>query len=91
VELKDFPPVVYVPCLDGAEPGSLNVALRRTNDGRTALLAYSALDRLRAGAGDVPWALLTIADLQRVHDTTPYDAIYMDIRIPPEAQGSVPA
>lgn len=89
---KDFPPVVYVPCLAGESAGSLNVMLRTTTDGRIALLAYSALDRLRAGAGeDVPWVLLTIADLQSVHDRSPYDVLYLDLRVPPEARGGVPA
>ncbi|SDB84420.1 SseB protein N-terminal domain-containing protein [Sanguibacter gelidistatuariae] len=89
---NDFPPVVYVPCTAVAETGTVNVTLRKTADGRTALLAYSALDRLRAGAGDqVPWSLMTIPDLQRVHDETPYDVLYLDLRIPERARGEVPA
>jgi len=89
---RDFPPVVYVPCLAGESAGSLNVMLRSTTDGRTALLAYSALDRLRSGAGeDVPWVLLTIADLQDVCDRSPYDVLYLDLRVPLEARGGVPA
>lgn len=77
-----FPPVVYVPCLVDPDTGTERVHLRTTKDGRTALLAYSALDRLVAGAGDVPWAVMTVPDLQRVHDTSPYDVLYLDIRIP---------
>jgi hypothetical protein len=64
--------------------------LRRTRDDRTALLVYSALDRLRAGAGDVPWALLTPDDLQRVKDETPYDVIYPDLRIPEDQRAVTP-
>lgn len=84
---KDFPPVVYVPCLVDPATGSMNVMLRTTTDGRAALLAYSAFDRLHAGAGaDIPWALLSIEDLQRVHDEIPYDVLYLDLRIPQEAR-----
>ena len=84
---KDFPPVVYVPCSTDADTGAMSVTLRVTTDGRTALLAYSALDRLRKGAGeDVAWALLTIEDLQRVYEETPYEVLYMDMRIPESAR-----
>ena len=67
---------------DADERAGDAVYLRTTKDGRTALLAYSALDRLTAGAGDVPWALMTVPDLQRVHDETAYDVLYLDVRIP---------
>lgn len=81
--MNEVQPAYYVPCVADSD-GELRVALRTTKDGRTALLIYSALDRLRAGAGSVPWALLTLADLQRVKDETPYDVIYQDLRIPDE-------
>ena len=77
------PPVFYVPCTTDSSGGQ-RVTLRRTNDGRVALLVYTALDRLLAGAGDVPWALLTLVDLQRVKDESPFDVIYQDLRIPEE-------
>lgn len=79
---REMPPVIYVPCTGDTRSGDLHVALRPTKDGRTALLGYTALDRLRAGAGAVPWALLSVAQLQAIHDTSPYDVIYLDIRIP---------
>lgn len=83
----DFPPVVYVPCVPDPSRTRANACLRTTADGRTALLAYSALDRLRAGAGrDVPWALMTIPDLQELHDDHPFDVLYMDLRIPEHAR-----
>ncbi|MBI9113439.1 SAV_915 family protein [Sanguibacter suaedae] len=85
----DLPPVVYVPCFADDDGQVTAVQLRTTADGRTALLAYSALDRLKAGAGDVPWVLLTIEDLQRVHDREPYDVLYMDLRIPEHARAAV--
>ncbi len=79
--MVELQPAYYVPCI--ADPaGQLRVALRQTRDGRTALIVYSALDRLRAGAGSVPWALLTLADLQTIKNDSPYDVVYQDIRIP---------
>ena len=61
----DFPPVVYVPCVESVvEPGQARVALRRTHDDRVALLAYSALDRLHHGFGaEAPWVLVTVEGL----------------------------
>lgn len=79
--MTELQPAYYVPCFaDGG--GELRVTLRETRDGRVALIVYTALDRLRAGAGDVPWALLTLADLQAIKDESPYDVIYQDIRVP---------
>lgn len=83
------PPVFYVPCTTDAS-GGLRVTLRETNDGRVALLVYTALDRLLAGAGDVPWALLSLADLQRVKSESPFDVIYQDLRIPEEHRVAAP-
>jgi hypothetical protein len=79
--VPELQPAYYVPCFTDAQ-GSLRVALRETRDGRVALIVYSALDRLRAGAGDVPWAFLTLADLQAVRDESPFEVIYQDIRVP---------
>lgn len=76
-------PAYYVPC-SADEDGRLRVTLRRTRDGRIALLVYSALDRLRAGAGDVPWALISVPELQKVKQESPFDVIYQDLRIPDE-------
>ena len=49
-------------------------------DGRTALYAYSAPDRVdsfyRPGQ---PWVLCDVAALQRLHDSTPYDVLFVDI------------
>lgn len=49
----EFPPVAYVPCHDAvSDANDAKVVYRRTNDGRQALLVYSALDRLKAGLGE---------------------------------------
>lgn len=52
--MRDFPPVVYVPCTRSrtewgpAGQVALEILMRMTRDGRIALLAYSALDRSTA-------------------------------------------
>ena len=82
------PPVLYVPVAEVAGDGSpteLTVEFRRTADGRTALLAYTALDRLVDGCGPhQPWALIPaqrLADIERHH---PYELILLDVEVPAE-------
>jgi hypothetical protein len=83
---RDFPPVLYVPTVaEVADPGSAEVALRRTRDGRVALLAYSALDRLRHCCGaDQPWILMSVQDVEGLYARQPYDLLFLDVVIPPE-------
>lgn len=76
-----MPPVVYVPCIPG-DDGISHLAYRNLDDGRVALLVYTALDRLIDLAGDVHWALLDWDALQQAQDLQHYDIILQDIRIP---------
>ena len=76
-----MPPVVYVPCTPG-DDGISHLAYRNLDDGRVALLVYTALDRLIDLAGDVHWALLDWDALQQAQDLQHYDIILQDIRIP---------
>ena len=76
-----MPPVVYVPCTPG-DDGINHLAYRNLDDGRVALLVYTALDRLIDLAGDVHWALLDWDALQQAQDLQHYDIILQDIRIP---------
>lgn len=92
--LRDFPPVVYVPCdkSDGNVPGPdgqlpVDIRLRRTRDGRIALLAYSALDRFHAMVGrGTDWALLTHDGLDELYARQPFDLLLMDVEIPEESR-----
>lgn len=81
---RDFPPVVYVPCLkDVADPAELEVLYRETRDGRTALLVYSALDRLRACNGEhQPWFLIPTTGLAALHANRPFDLVLLDVLVP---------
>ena len=76
-----MPPVVYVPCAVD-DHDERHAVLRYTNDGRIALPVYTALDRLHTCAGDVPWALMDWAGLERVQEEESFDLIIQDIYIP---------
>ena len=76
-----MPPVVYVPCTPG-DDGINHLAYRNLDDGRVALLVYTALDRLIDLAGDVHWALLDWDALQQAQNLQHYDLILQDVWIP---------
>jgi hypothetical protein len=75
-----IPPFVYVPTTDDADPVTRRVLLHQVRDGRTALYVYSAIDRLDAFylRGN-PWVVCDVAALQRLHDQTPYDLLFVDV------------
>ncbi|MGH3901174.1 MAG: SAV_915 family protein [Pseudonocardiaceae bacterium] len=81
-----FPPVVYVPCSPlNPEDEELSVDLRRTRDGKLALLVYSALDRLVTCCGEQqPWVVLPTANLEKIRENTDFELILLDIEIPHE-------
>jgi hypothetical protein len=81
-----FPPVVYVPCAPlASSDDQLAVDLRRTRDGRLALLVYSALDRLVSCCGDQQaWTVLPSTDLEKVQSETGFELIFLDLEIPEE-------
>lgn len=83
---RDYPPFLYVPCLEHVTDGSdAEAQYRTTRDGRTALLVYSSLDRLRNCCGDEqPWFGLPTRDLQLLHDVRPFDVVYTDVYVPDE-------
>lgn len=75
-----FPPVVYVPTTPDGDVASRRVLMHRVADGRTALYTYSAIDRLHSiYLPDHPWVLCDVAALQRIHDQTPYDLLFLDV------------
>lgn len=84
----ELPPVVYVPSVEPVhDPASARVEMRRTRDGRTALLVYSALDRLRRCCGpSQPWVLVRTTALEDIHTAQPFDLLLMDVVIPTEHQ-----
>lgn len=84
--LQGTPPVLYLPCRAGSDPGDQPQVVRRTTrDGRVALVAYTALDRLHAACGQGhPWALLSLHQLEELFTDEPYDVIHLDLVMPEE-------
>lgn len=86
-----IPPVVYLACaVAGTE--SFTPDLRTTEDGRVALLVYSALDRLvdRCGPGQ-PWVVVQTAKLDAIDAYAPHDVVLLDAEIPDEHRRAVAA
>jgi hypothetical protein len=77
------PPVAYLPCrVDDA--GNLDeVLMVELNDGRIALMGYTALDRFLAACGDGhPWVLWRTDELEALRDLKPFDVAYLDVPLP---------
>ncbi|GAB1516841.1 SAV_915 family protein [Actinophytocola sp. KF-1] len=77
-----IPPVVYVAC-DIADEKSFVPDLLRTADGRVAILAYSALDRLIECCGEhQPWAVMPTSGLEAVRAEVAFDVVALDVAMP---------
>lgn len=90
---KGYPPILYIPCVRAVtDPADLEVQYRTTRDGRTAVLVYSALDRLlRCCGDDQPWFTLPLAELQRLYDAAPFDLVLLDLVVPEDQRQAVTA
>ncbi|MGY0388923.1 SAV_915 family protein [Nocardioides sp. WG-D5] len=76
----EFPPLVYVPTTSEDDPATRRILMHKVEDGRTALYTYSAIDRLhRYYLPKAPWVVCDVPALQRVHDETPYDLLFLDV------------
>ena len=76
------PPMLYLPMVDHPEGGQYAV-VRALEDGRTGLLAYTALDRLADKCGtQQPWILVATSELGRIKDVQPFDVVAFDIDVP---------
>lgn len=85
-----LPPALYLPTGPaGREAQGASIELRRTPDGRTALVAFTALDRLIDCCGEhQPWVLVGTEHLPKVHAATPYDVIVLDSPLPDDLRHS---
>lgn len=90
---KNYPPFLYIPCLEHVRDGAHAQALyRQTKDGRSALLVYSALDRLHACCGEEqPWFGFPTHELQRLYDVRAFDVVYLDVYVPEERRAPEPS
>lgn len=82
-----IPPVMYLPASPGAgaDGGPAEIEMRRLLDGRVALLAYTALDRLAECCGsEQPWVLYKTDQLDELNKVSPYDIIVIDQPLPDE-------
>ncbi|SDM88883.1 SAV_915 family protein [Actinomyces ruminicola] len=80
-----IPPALYLPSTGAPNKFGAEIELRRTNDGRMALLAYTALDRLADCMGPhQPWVLYPTERLGDLEAVEPYDVIYLDLAVPQE-------
>lgn len=79
------PPALYLPSTGAPTKFGAEIELRRTNDGRMALLAYTALDRLADCMGPhQPWVLYPTERLGDLEAVEHYDVIYLDLPVPQE-------
>jgi hypothetical protein len=77
------PPVLYLACDRPTGGGDVAVQTRVMKDGRTALLAYTALDRFTAYCGhDAPWVLVYTAKLSELDRVFPFDVVLFDVAVP---------
>lgn len=84
------PPLLYVPIEEPQVGNELTIEFRRLADGRLALLAYTALDRLVSGCGPrQPWALIPVTKLAEIDQLRPYDLILLDVKIPRDQRSAV--
>jgi hypothetical protein len=76
------PPMLYLPVSEHPD-GGRHAIVRPLSDGRSGLLAYTALDRLarRCGANQ-PWMLVATSDLGAVRESTPFDVVAFDLDVP---------
>lgn len=78
-----MPPVVYAPTLND-DAGHDRLRMHEMPDGRVALYVYSAIDRLEREYGEgSPWALMSVAHLERAITESPFDLLLLDRELYP--------
>lgn len=78
--------VWYVPCSpveSGAE--QVQLEMRERDDGSTALLAYTTMERLVAGCGgQQPWIAVRPEEIELIQQQANFDLIAFDVELPTE-------
>lgn len=78
-----IPPALYLPSTGASNTRGAKIELRQMRDGRVALLAYTALDRLARCLGpNQPWVLYPTENLDQLEAVQSYDVIYLDTPVP---------
>lgn len=84
-----MPPMLYVPVRNPAVRKEMVIDFLRLSDGRIALAAYTALDRLVRGCGErQPWAMIPTSALGEIDKYQPYDVVLLDVDLRGEPAGS---
>ena len=79
------PPALYLPSTGVPNARGPEIELRRVKDGRMALLAYTAVDRLVKCMGpNQPWMLFLTDNLGDLAEGQPFDVLMLDQRVPQE-------
>lgn len=79
------PPVLYLPVQKDAQDYPVAV-IRPMADGKVALIAYTALDRLADACGpNQAWRLVHLSELQDIKDQQHFDVVAFDPPIPASA------
>ena len=79
------PPALYLPSTGVPNARGAEIELRRLRDGRRALLAYTAVDRLVKCMGpNQPWALFLTENLDELAEAQPFDVVMLDQQLPRE-------
>lgn len=82
-EGRRVPPILYLPCKAGSTTDLAMVEMRELEDGRVALMAYTALDRLAWCCGEAqPWVLFRTEALGELRRESPFDIVLFDQPIP---------
>lgn len=77
------PPVVYLPVQLDDEGSVTDIRLVALDDGRKALLGYTALDRFVHCCGaEQPWMLFDTSELDELRSTVGFDVNYLDLPLP---------
>lgn len=77
------PPVAYLPCRLDSEGQVAEVMMAQLNDGRVALMGYTALDRFIAACGrGHPWVLWKTEEIESLRALKHFDVAYLDIPMP---------
>jgi hypothetical protein len=82
------PVLVYVPTRSilGSDD-RICPELRRTQDGRLALLAYTSLTQLVDGCGaDQPWVRVPVDWFEQIQAECRYDTIALNVALPAESR-----
>lgn len=77
------PPIVYLPCRLTEDGQLADVMMAELEDGKVALMGYTALDRFVDACGDGhPWVLWRTDELERLRELKHFDHAYLDIPMP---------